>query len=95
MAYAKHGTLVASTAATVTISGTFRKATLVNHGDDPIYFTSHGDADAISDPTVQGDDTAVCPAGMPVDLPCTSGNLTVKMISSSTPSYSLVGGAIE
>lgn len=94
MATAKHGTLVASTVATVSISGGFRTAVLVNHGNDPIYFHSDQILEKVGTPTVQGDDTSVCPAGVPVELPCTSGSLSVKLISIGTPRYSLVGGSL-
>lgn len=90
----RHGTLTASTVATVTVSGDYRTVDVWNlTGTAAIYFTLDG-----STPTVQGNDTFVVPAAVgSVRLlsPAVDTALTVKLISSGTPSYSVVTDASE
>lgn len=86
MAVRKHGTLSASTVATVALDGGFEAVELVNHGSDAIYFSLDG-----TTPTVQGDDFFVAAAGGWVVEPDSdrAGAVSVKLISAGTPSYSL------
>jgi len=89
MARIKHGTLVAATVATVTLTVDCRDVEVLNRtGDAEIFFTVDG-----STPTVAGDNTHVLPAqigSLIVAVPET-GNTVVKLISSGTPSYAVEG----
>lgn len=84
----KHATLAASTVDDVTITGATSLLQVVNRGSDDIYLT-HG-ASAPTNPTVAGDDTFFLgPEGtffIPLE---SSGNYTVKLISTGTPAYSV------
>jgi hypothetical protein len=89
-AYGK--TLVASTVDTVTFTGVDKNTVRVHNdnGSASIFYTVDG-----STPTVNGAATyrvpAVAGAYSEVDVP-TSGQTVVKLISSGTPTYSVVGG---
>lgn len=82
-------TLVASTVDTVTFSRDVDMVEVLNlDGAAEIYFTTDG-----STPTVGGANTDVLPAAVNAverDVP-TSGATVVKLISSGTPMYSVVG----
>lgn len=89
--FAGHGTLTASTVATVTLTRDFQRVEVLNvTGSAAIYFTVDG-----SNPTVAGDDTYVVPAvtGASFSAPANaSGSTTVvKLISSGTPGYAVTG----
>jgi hypothetical protein len=95
MARIKHGTLVASTVATVTLdlvdSGRIvsrqKRVEVINRdGAAEIYFTVDG-----TTPTVAGDDCFVLPAAMgSLEVGAPKGTPTVvKLISSGTPTYSV------
>ncbi len=87
MARIKHGTLTATTVATVTITPDADEIEVVNvDGAAAIYFTADGSA-----PTVEGDDCEVVPATIGVLRISTPGDppYTVKLISSGTPKYSV------
>lgn len=86
MAYRKHGTLVAATVATVTLTPNAKFVEVVNRGSDDIYFRLDG-----TDPTVAGDDTYVVPGGgfTRVRNNDRDGSVSVKLISSGTPAYSV------
>ena len=87
MASREHGTLVAATVATVSVTGTHEEIVVVNHGSDAIYFTVDG-----TTPTVQGDDTFVCLGGGFATAEARgAGPYSVKLISSGTPAYSAMG----
>ena len=87
MARIKHGTLTATTVASVTITPSADEIEVVNvDGAAAIYFTADG-----STPTVEGDDCEVVPATIGVLRVATPGDApyTVKLISSGTPKYSV------
>lgn len=87
MAVRKHGTLVASTVATVTVAGNAEFIEVMARGTGDIFFTVNG-----TTPTVAGDDTfAVAGAGGYVRLRNNErdGSIDVKLISSGTPGYSV------
>lgn len=86
MAVRKHGTLVATTVATVTLDGGFEAIEVVNHGGGTIYFTVDG-----TTPTVAGDETYAVPSGgfLTVDSSDRIGTDDVKLISAATPAYSV------
>lgn len=87
MASRLYATLSASTVATKTVAGSFEQIEVINLGSDPIYFTVDG-----TTPTVQGDDTHVCPGGQWVRVEGPRGSSTaVKLISAGAPDYG-VGG---
>lgn len=90
---AKHGTLTASTVATVTFAADYR-AIMVTHrspsATDPIYFTVDG-----STPTAAGDDTfVVMPGGwrsVNAQYDNADASTVIKLISAGTPAYSVEG----
>jgi hypothetical protein len=86
--FSDHGTLVANTVTTVTLTAPGPTLTVINHGStDPIYFT-YGTAP--SDPTVKGDDTRCCPpSAMAHRTPGPFVTLIVKLISVGTPDFSV------
>lgn len=90
--FADHGTLVAATVTTVTLTRDFQRVEVVNvTGTAAIYFTVDG-----SDPTVGGDDTYVLPAAIcSFEAPSASSGSTtvVKLISSGTPGFAVEGVA--
>lgn len=87
MAAREHGTLVAATVSTVTITGSHEDILVLNHGSDAIYFTVNGDT-----PTVAGDDTFVALGGGYAYAEARgAGPYSVKLISSGTPAYSVMG----
>ncbi len=82
---AAHATLVATTVDTITMSGgAGKRAELVNHGTDVIYFRLDGTA-----PVVAADENEVLLGSerLSISLP-DSGE--VQMISSGTPTYSVI-----
>lgn len=82
---AAHATLVASTVDTVTMSGGAKKrAELVNHGTDVIYFRSDG-----VDPVAAADENEVLLGSerLAITLP-ESGE--IRLISGGTPTYSVI-----
>lgn len=85
---AKHAQLAASTADTVTLGGDFASAEVVNRdATAEIFATTDG-----STPTVGGDNTFIIRPGQSrvIEVP-TAGNTAVKLISSGTPNYSVIG----
>lgn len=86
MAKRKHGTLTASTVATVALDGG-NNVEVVNRGTVDIFARTDG-----TNPTVGGaDDDYVIPAGGYLSIPdedSSSSTTTVKLISSGTPGYS-------
>ena len=87
--FAHHGTLVASTAAAVTLLRADQAVEVVNRsGSAEIYFTVDG-----STPTVGGDDCYVVPASVSSYVVAVGeAEVTVTLISSGTPTYSVIGG---
>lgn len=84
----RHGTLSSSVVATVTLTEDARTVTVVNRsGSAEIFFTVTGVA-----PTVNGDDCEILPATISsVTVSATAhGAPVVKLISSGTPSYSVI-----
>lgn len=85
-----HGTLVASTKATVTLTVAWRSVQVDNRaatGD--IFFTTTG-----VDPTVGGADCFVVPPGKSLTVPnagYANKTCVVELISSATPAYSVTG----
>jgi len=85
----KHGTLVSSTVATVTLDGEYSavKVTNLTGGSDPIFFTVDGSA-----PTDAGEDTysvaALAGASRTVGVSVT-GTTVVRLISAGTPEYTV------
>lgn len=85
---AKHATLTAGTVDTVTLGRNYTAVEVVNRGSDAIYFN----ANAEPDPTVEGDNTYVVPAGGALMARMWSGTTTVvKLISASATAYSVQG----
>lgn len=83
---ARHGTLVASTVTTVTLTEDVSTIIVRAHGSGSMNVTFNGTA-----PTVGGDDTARVDAGGAL-MYASSGGVTtetVKLISSGTPGYSV------
>ena len=96
-ARAQSGTLTAATVTTVTLTGAYSTVTVTNQGTVPIYVRLDGTA-----PTVAGDDCLVVDAGdesvfgyrstYDQGQPGTVNPGTViKLISSATPTYTVVG----
>lgn len=86
MALRKHGTLTASTVATVNLDGG-GNVEVMARGTGDIFFTTNGQT-----PAVAGDDTYCVPSGgfvVVADEDGSSAATTVKMISSGAPSYSV------
>lgn len=87
---AQHGTLVASTVATVTLVGDYTRVEVLNRsGTAEIFFTVDDTA-----PTVAGSGTYILPAiaGASLVTPSPSAAATiVRLISSGTPTYSVTG----
>lgn len=86
--FAAHPTLTAATVASVTItSGGAHHVTVTNHDSAAaVYFTVDG-----STPTVAGDDTYFVGPASSASVPADYGQaLTVKLISSATPTVSVV-----
>lgn len=89
---AYHGTLVASTVDTVTLSRTYARVQVINRGGtSEIYWTTNG-----TNPTVGGDDCYV--VASPIGSSDTRANFqapqntcVVKLISTGNPTYSVVG----
>lgn len=84
-----NGTLTATTVATVTLDADYDWVEVVNlSGSAAIYFTVDG-----TTPTVAGDNTDLVPnvAGARVRVPAPGQTSTVKLISSGTPTYHVVG----
>lgn len=83
MAKTKHVTLVATTVATVALDDPTRDKIWVTnrHATVEAFATVDG-----STPTVGGDDTLLIPANQRVALPVPSGAVSLKLISSGTPS---------
>jgi hypothetical protein len=86
-ALAYHGTLVASTVASVLITGADGTVEVINRsGSAEIYFTVNGVV-----PTVGGTDCFVVPAAIGSYVVVSSASPTVQLISSGTPTFSVVG----
>ena len=80
-----HATLVAATVDTVTMSGGLHKrAELVNHGTDVIYFRLDG-----TDPVVAADENEVLLGSERLAISLPSDGV-VKVISAGTPTYSVI-----
>lgn len=88
MARIKHGTLVADTVATVSLTGSHSAIEIMNvNGAAAIYFRTDGE-----DPEVAGDDCEVIPAAMGAAMAVDPGDTaSVKMISAGTPMYCVRG----
>jgi hypothetical protein len=91
-AKAYHGTLVAATVDTVTLSRVYGRVQVLNRGGaSEIYWTTNG-----SNPTVGGDDcfvvaSVVGASDTRANSQAQSNTCVVKLISSGTPTYSVVG----
>lgn len=89
MATRKHGTLVASTVATIELAGHARRIEVVNRGTDDIFARGDG-----SDPTDGGgdDDYVVLPGGA-TTVPCmdtdNDGDMQIRLISVGATKYSI------
>ena len=82
---AAHATLVAATVDTVTMSGGSRKrAELVNHGTDVIYFRVDG-----VDPVAAADENEVLLPSERLAIPLPDSG-EVRVISAGTPTYSVI-----
>lgn len=92
--FASHGTLTANVVTTVTLTHVSEKVSVVNRsGAAEIYFNVYTVGAAPADPTVGGDDCYVLPATSSVyDVSVGSASVTVKLISSGTPTFSVLGG---
>lgn len=87
MAKIRHGALEADAVTTIDLATDFGKCEVLNRGDVDIFFRVDG-----TDPEVDGDNCEVVPAGQwAVVEVTTNGPTIVKLISSSTPSYSVRG----
>lgn len=84
---AKHATLVANTADTVTLALNSGSVEVVNRASSGagLFFTIDGTA-----PTVAGDDTFWVPAGESLII-ATNGERVVKLISATADPYTIVG----
>lgn len=86
--FSDHGTLVADTVTTVTLTEPGTTLLVINKSaTDTIYYTFGAGA---TNPTVAGDDTYCCPPG--AGKRHTQGffaTLIVKLISSGTPAFSV------
>ena len=86
---AAHATLVATTVDTVTLTGSYARVEVRNRSTGDIFLTLDG-----STPTVAGNETLVVPANSVGSFPNVAGisaPVTVKLISSGTPAYSVTG----
>lgn len=82
---AAHATLAASTVDTVTLSGGGgKRAELVNHGTDVIYFRLDG-----TDPVAAADENEVLLGSERLAISLPSDGV-VKVISGGTPTYSVI-----
>jgi hypothetical protein len=82
---AKHATLVGATVDTITLSGGIVNVLVTNRGSTDIYSTFDGTA-----PTVGGDDSYIILANTSKRVSFgTDQRSVVKLISSSTPAYSV------
>lgn len=86
--FSHHGTLSASTVDTVDLVDGAYPVLVTNRGIADIYVRFDG-----TDPTVGGDNTFIVPAGVTkqfqVTAPLGAADRTCKLISSSTPAYSV------
>lgn len=84
--FSDHGTLVADTVTTVTLTAPGPALTVINRSSTDAIFYTFGSAPAT--PTVAGDDTYCCPpsAGRSHNQGAFAV-LVVKLISSGTPSF--------
>jgi hypothetical protein len=97
-----HGTLTAATVATVTLSAYWKSVEILNRGTTEIYVNTDGTSTP-ANPTVAGDEFDVIPpnsslsvsgraAWSPTDGTTKPTTTVVKLISSATPTYSVIGG---
>ena len=82
---AKHATLGAGTADTVTLAQDVQSVEVINRGTDAIYCRVDETA-----PTVGGDDCEVIPAGASLIIDTPSSTTVIKLISTSATAYSVV-----
>jgi hypothetical protein len=104
--FAKHGTLVANAVTTITLNDGQFVEVVNRSGSAEIFFnfydaqgipgvTIPGEAlAAIAAPTVAGDDSYIVPAvaGESRVEPCSEGPITVQLISTGTPTFSVITG---
>lgn len=86
-----HGTLTASTVASVNLTHDWKKVEVYNRGTTAIYARGDG-----TNPTVGGDDCDYVGPGEIVVVPTpltshTADPVEVKLISSGTPAYTVTG----
>lgn len=88
VAQSKHATLVAATVDTVTLAAEYPEVEVVNRSattTDLLFFTLDG-----STPAALGDNSFVVRAGEVLRV-STVGSKTVKLVSATTPAYSVTG----
>lgn len=90
MAGSKHGTLTATEVATVSITGSWDRVCVIDHGSEPIYVRWGPTGSTIADPTVQGDDCDVVAAGGFTYFDYNVGS-DYKLISGGDSQYSVIG----
>lgn len=87
MARIKHGALAANTVTTVNVDAFTSQITIVCRTvGAEIFYTVDG-----STPTVGGDDNYLCLGSRVVPTPAYTSPTTVKLISTSTPNYAVIG----
>jgi hypothetical protein len=85
----RHGALTANTVATVALPIDADTVEVVNRGDADIFFTINGTV-----PTVDGNDVEIVTAGTALEIDRrAAGNVTVKLVSTGTPDYTVRGVA--
>jgi hypothetical protein len=89
--FADHGTLVAATVTTVTLTSVKQSLRVQNRSTDQQIYYTYG-AGVAADPTVAGDDTFAIPPGATdewIDLGAVGAGFVVKLISAGTPAFSV------
>lgn len=97
-----HGTLTAATVATVTLAAYYTSVEILNRGTTEIYVSADGTSTP-ANPAVAGDEFDVIPPSSsltvrgrnkwnPTDGVAKPTTTVVKLISSATPTYSVIGG---
>ncbi len=92
--FAHHGTLIAGQVSTVTLTSADGTVEIINRtGIAEIYFTVGAPSNEPIAPTVEGDDCYVVPEGLTsYVVNGVQGAVIVRLISSGTPKYSVIGG---